>query len=202
MIKDELIRAILQLIVLSLIPFIWWTVSNFHKSETTVSFVKWIGLKKPIIEEKKKFVIFIIISLVVTVSMTLVLDPLLPDDIQLANARFSGKGIQAFIPAIIFAFFATGLPEEIFFRGFLGKRLGNRFGFAVGNTMQAIVFGLLHGATMFSTLGVMVPLLVILYTGITGWLMGYVNEKSDGSILTSWIIHGLANLYAAINIMF
>jgi hypothetical protein len=32
--------------------------------------------------------------------------------------------------------------------------------------------------------------LVIAFTGTLGWLMGYINEKADGSILPSWILMG------------
>ena len=123
-------------------------------------------------------------------------------DVQLANARFSGQGVKAIIPAIIFAFFATALPEEILFRGFLGKRLSRAFGFLVGNTIQAILFGLLHGIMLFSILGVAIPLLIIAFTGTLGWIMGYINEEADGSILPSWCIHGISNVYASIIIMF
>lgn len=144
---------------------------------------------------------FNIFSLIVSASMSLVLDPILPNDIQLANARFGGQGAKVFIPVLIFSFFATALPEEILFRGFLGKRLSKKCGFAVGNTIQAILFGLLHGATMFPSLGMAIPLLVIAYTGTLGWLMGYVNEQSNGSILPSWCIHGISNVYAAIIII-
>jgi membrane protease YdiL (CAAX protease family) len=76
-------------------------------------------LQKPRIIEKWKFAICAIVAVGVAVSMSCVLDALLPDDTQLANERFSGLGFQALIPAIIFAIFATGLPEEILFRGFL-----------------------------------------------------------------------------------
>lgn len=202
LIADELQRAILQIIVLSIIPFACWVIWRFGTAETKISFFEWVGLKKPIVAHTKKFTIFIILSLIVSASMSLVLDPLLPDDIQLANAHFGGQGVKALIPALIFSFFATALPEEILFRGFLGKRLNKKLGFPIGNTIQAILFGLLHGAAMFPSLGMVIPLLVIAYTGTLGWLMGYVNEQSNGSILPSWCIHGISNIYAAIIIMF
>ena len=43
----------------------------------------------------------------------------------------------------------TGLSEEILFRGFLGKRLIAKFGFAVGNVVQGLLFGTLHGGYVF-----------------------------------------------------
>ena len=198
MILNELLRAIFQILALSVVPIIGWLIVARKKE----SFFFWIGLKKPKVENKKKFIVFIFIALIVAVLMSLVLDPILPDDIQLANERFDGQGIKALIPAIIFAFFATALGEEILFRGFIGKCLCRKIGFWGGNTIQAILFGFLHGATMFPTLGMAIPLLVITFTAMLGWLMGYINEKADGSIVPSWFLHGISNLYATIIIMF
>ena len=108
---SELIRAIIQIAVLSVIPVIWWLITAMKKE----SFFSWVGLKKPNITEKKKFVIFVCVALAVTVSMSLVLDPILPDDIQLANERFGGQGIKAFVPAIIFSFLQLLLPKKYYF---------------------------------------------------------------------------------------
>lgn len=198
MLINELQTAVLQIIVMSVIPFVWWLITT----KTKISFFKWVGLKKPIVANKKRFAISIVITLIVIIAMSPTIDPVIPDDIQLANARFGGQGIKSFVPAIIFSFFATALPEEILFRGFLGKRLSGKLGFPIGNTAQAILFGLLHGATLFSTLGIAIPLLVIAFTGTLGWLMGYVSEKANGSIMPNWCLHGIANLYAAVIIMF
>ena len=197
MIVSELLRAALQILALSAIPFIFWLIAARKES-----FFTWIGLKKPKIKEIRKFIVFVFMALIIAFSMSLVLDPILPNDIQLANERFSGQGAKALIPAIIFAFFATALGEEILFRGFIGKRLCGKIGFWGGNTIQAILFGLLHGATMFPTLSIAIPLLVIAFTATLGWLMGYINEKASGSIIPSWFLHGISNLYAAIIIMF
>ncbi|MDR2090294.1 MAG: CPBP family intramembrane metalloprotease [Clostridiales bacterium] len=134
--------------------------------------------------------------------MSLILDPLLPNDVQTANARFAGQGAKAVLPIIVFAFFATALPEEILFRGFLGKRLSERFGFIAGNTIQAVIFGFLHGAAMFAALGFWIPSLVIAFTAAFGWITGYVDEKAGGSIVPGIMLHGAANLYAALIIAF
>jgi membrane protease YdiL (CAAX protease family) len=201
LILDELQRAVFQILLLTIIPFVWWVVWRIGTKESKIAYLKWIGLRKPIIRDTGKFIFFVMLALVVAVLMSIVLDPVLPDDIQLANARFGGQGAKAIVPAIIFSFFATALPEEILFRGFLSKRLTKKVGFSIGNTIQAFIFGLLHGATMFAVFGVAIPLLVIAFTGLLGWLMGYINEKSDGSIIPSWCIHGISNLYASIIIM-
>ncbi|GHV15300.1 CAAX protease family protein [Clostridia bacterium] len=198
MLVDEIVRAVGQVVILSAIPFIIWLFIARKKH----SFFSWIGLKKPAISERIKFIIGIVAALVVAAAMSLVLDPLMPNDVQLANARFAGKGFAALPAAVVFSFFATALPEEVLFRGFLGRGLSRKFGFLIGNTIQAILFGLLHGIMLFSVLGWAIPCLVIAFTGTLGWLMGYINEKADGSILPSWCIHGISNAYAAVIIMF
>lgn len=44
---------------------------------------------------------------------------------------------------------------------------------------------------------------VIKEAGIVGWLMGCINEKqSDGSIISSWLLHGCANTLASLITMF
>ena len=57
-------------------------------------------------------------------------------DVQLATSKFSGLGVKAIPAVIVYAVFNTSMPEEILFRGFLLKRLSNKFGFTVSNIIQ------------------------------------------------------------------
>jgi membrane protease YdiL (CAAX protease family) len=198
MLLDEIIRAGNQIVVLSVIPFIVW----FFVARKKQAFFSWVGLKRIIILEKGKFTFAIVAALAVAVATSFVLDPLLPNDIQLANARFAGKGFVALPAAIVFSFLATALPEEVLFRGFIGQHLSKRLGFVAGNIIQAILFGLLHGAALFNTQNLLLPFAVIAFTGMLGWIMGYVNSKAGDSILPSLVIHGLSNTYASVIIMF
>ena len=195
---DEIFRAVAQKVFLSAIPFLFWVFAG----RKTQSFFSWIGLKRITVAERGKFIVGIVAALAVVAAMSPVLDPLLPDDVQLASIRFAGLGLAALPGAVVFSFFATALPEEVLFRGFLGTLLSKRLGFAAGNTVQALLFGLLHGAALFTVLGLWLPLLVVAFTGTLGWIMGYVNRKADGSINPSVLIHGLTNVYASVIIMF
>jgi membrane protease YdiL (CAAX protease family) len=195
---EELVRASGQIFMLSIIPTIVWLVTARKKQ----SFFLWIGLKKPVVSERGRFLKWVAVAIAVAITMSLVLDRFLPGDTQLANARFAGKGIATLPGAIVFSFLATALPEEILFRGFIGGRLGTRFGFVAGNTIQAVLFGLLHGATLFNAIGFWLPLIIIAFTGTIGWIMGYINRKASGSILPSMVIHGLSNIYSCVIIMF
>ena len=151
--------------------------------------------------KKSTLINTIVISLVfMTVS---ILTLYLIKDIETATSEFKGLGISALLPALIYAIFNTSLPEEIFFRGFLLKRLSNKFGFRIANVIQSIIFGLLHGIMFFSLVGVVKAIIIILFTGIVAYAMGYVNEKkANGSILPSWFIHALSNIFASIIAIF
>ena len=198
MLVSKIISSIIEIILISFLPFIWWLISAKKKE----NFFNWIGFKKIDNKNKKSTLInTIVISLVfMTVS---ILTLYLIKDIETATSEFKGLGISALLPALIYAIFNTSLPEEIFFRGFLLKRLSNKFGFRIANVIQSIIFGLLHGIMFFSLVGVVKAIIIILFTGIVAYAMGYVNEKkSNGSILPSWFIHALSNIFASIIAMF
>jgi membrane protease YdiL (CAAX protease family) len=96
------------------------------------------------------------------------------------------------------AIFKTALSEELFFRGLLGRRLIARFGFAVGNAVQAIAFGAIHLLVLISPQAT-APLAaaLVIGTGIGGWLSGWANERlAGGSILPGWAAHAAANFVA------
>jgi len=189
---NVLISAIIQVLLFSLLPFIWWLITARKKEK----YLKWIGIKK--IENKKQviiysaitFVIFIILSIFILYSVK---------GIETATSKFYGLGFSAFIPVIIYSFIQTAGAEEILFRGFLLKRISNKFGFIAGNIIQSVMFGIMHGIAFFSVVSPIKAIIIILFTGIIGYIMGYINEKkANGSIIPSWTIHGLSNLFSSI----
>lgn len=198
MLVNKIISSIIEIILISFLPFIWWIISAKKKE----SFFNWIGLKKIDNKNKKSALINIIVISLVFMTVS-ILTLYLIKDIETATSEFKGLGISALLPALIYAIFNTSLPEEIFFRGFLLKRLSNKFGFRIANVIQSIIFGLLHGIMFFSLVGVVKAIIIILFTGIVAYAMGYVNEKkANGSILPSWFIHALSNIFASIIAMF
>lgn len=94
------------------------------------------------------------------------------------------------------AFYAT-LGEEILFRGLLGGLLFRRFGFAVGNAVQAGLFLLPHLLLLLVSLSLWRLVLVQL---LLGWLLGWIRHKS-GSILPGWMAHTLANTLGALAVL-
>lgn len=194
LLMKKLTNSIIQIIIFSLIPFLWWLITSRKK----MNFFEWIGLKKVNnIKENKLFawifsvlVLFLIISVFILYSLK---------NVNVASSEFTGLGIKSLPSILIYAIFNTSLPEEILFRGFLLKRIGNKFGFIVSNGIQSLLFGCIHGIMFFSAIGILKSMLIILFTGIIGWIMGYINEKkANGSILPSWFIHAVANIFSGI----
>ena len=196
---NSLVSALLQVALFSIIPIIWW----LFTARKQVPFLQWIGLKKIDISNKKRFIFLFILTLFLFSTLSFLFIPIFVNNEIMATSQFTGKGVFAIIPALIYAFVQTGLSEEIFFRGFLGKRLIGKFSFMIGNTIQAILFGLLHGIMLFGAIGVFGTIAITVFTGAIGWIMGYINEKqSGGSIVSSWMLHGIANSLSSVVAMF
>ncbi|MBU5670729.1 CPBP family intramembrane metalloprotease [Paenibacillus sp. MSJ-6] len=193
---NKLISSILQILLFAAIPFIWWAVS----SRKQTSFWNWIGLKKIGEVKGKSLYVWTGAIIVGFLLLSLLILPLVSDT---AASEFNGLGIAALPAALVYAFFNTALPEEIIFRGFLLKRCSAKLGFPIGNAIQSLVFGLMHGVMFFAITGALTALLIIIFTGAIGWFMGMINEKkANGSILPSWLIHGIANTFSAFMAMF
>ena len=172
LLMKKLTNSIIQIIIFSLIPFLWWLITSRKK----MNFFEWIGLKKVNnIKENKLFawifsvlVLFLIISVFILYSLK---------NVNIASSEFTGLGIKSLPSILIYAIFNTSLPEEILFRGFLLKRIGNKFGFIVSNGIQSLLFGCIHGIIFFSAVGILKSIVITLFTGMIGWIIGYINEK-------------------------
>ncbi len=194
MLLNEIVSSIIQILLFSIVPFVWWLITARKKE----SFYVWIGLKKASAISWKS--LLVVTSLFIMVS---VFTLYLTKDVETATSEFEGLGISALLPAFVYAVFHTSLPEELLFRGVLLKRLSHPFGFRAANIIQGLLFGLLHGAMFLNLAGLTRTILIIFVTSGIAFAMGYINEKkSGGSILPSWIIHATANLFAAVVAMF
>ena len=188
---QQMTNALIQIVLFMLLPFIWWFVTARRKS----SFLDWIGFKPLKDTGNHKMWLWIFLGLLsFTVFSYLVLYTIVKD-LKTATSSFSGLGFQALPAVLIYSLFQTSLPEELLFRGFLLKRFSVCLSFGVANTIQAALFGLLHGLMFITEVSWLQTLVIILCTGSIAAYLGFVNEKkSGGSILASWIMHALANV--------
>lgn len=197
------ISSFVQLGIALLIPAIWWAVTTKRRLE----FATWIGLYVPMwkvgpVQRVSQKQLGIALACWVAVSLASLR---IASSVwgALATSRFIGAGLLAVVPILLYAFIQTGLAEELFFRGFLAKRLCAAFGFSRGNAIQAIVFGLLHLLLFINYLPVSSLVAITVLSGINGWIMGWLNEQAaGGSVVPSWMLHSLANLLVALGSAF
>ncbi|MCR1847807.1 CPBP family intramembrane glutamic endopeptidase [Paraclostridium sordellii] len=121
------------------------------------------------------------------------------EDIYLNPLKGSfDRGVIIFIISLILFGLQTGISEEIFFRGFIGKRLIDKFGFLRGNILQTMIFMTPHMFT-FSRSNILEFILLVINSAIIGFTFGYImDKKSDGSILPVIICHGIINIVSSI----
>jgi uncharacterized protein len=201
---NELISAILQILVFSLIPFLVYVI----KARKVKGFLNYVGLKKSTTKAN-------LLGLAVTIVMA---GPLLaliltkeefrkimtnPESVS-GKIREMGVGVEAIVIILIAAIFKTALSEEIFFRGFLAKRLIAVTNFQTGNIIQAIIFGLIHTLLFMSiTDNIFFLAAIFIFPTLGAYLTTYLNEKvGNGSIIPGWIAHATANLISYGTILF
>lgn len=171
---SKLMSGILELLIVSIIPFITWLIWSRKK----VGFFDWIGLKKVESQKKRRLLLTILgISLLFLLFSIVVFSWF--DSSKTATAAFSGKGIGA-LPAILaYAILATALPEEIFFRGFLLKRLQGKLGFLGANLLQSLLFGLIHAFMFIQLTGYLKAIVIMVFISLIAYVFGAINEKKQ-----------------------
>ncbi len=195
----QIINAIIQVSLFSFIPLVWW----FFRGRKQSGVILWIGLKSIPKNNIKKVISLSSVTLLGYVGLGFYLVFFLLKDVELATSVFEGLGITGLPAGMVYAFIITGLSEEIIFRGFIWKKLSSKISFKLANIIQATLFGLLHGVMFFALVNPVITMIIIILTGIIAGLMGYINEiEANGSIVPSWIIHGLCNLFTLILALF
>lgn len=191
---SKLMSGIMELLIVSVIPFITWLIWSRKK----VGFFDWIGLKKVQTQQKKRLLLTIFGFSLLFLLFSIVVFSWF-DSSKTATADFSGKGIGA-LPAILaYAILGTALPEEIFFRGFLLKRLQGKLGFLGANLVQSLLFGLMHALMFIQQTDVLIAMVIFAYTSLIAFVLGAINEQqANGSILPSFFIHTLVNTTAGL----
>ena len=186
---SKLMNGIMELLIVSVIPFITWLIWSRKK----VGFFDWIGLKKFESQKKRQLLLTILgISLVFLLFSIIVFAWF--DSSQTATATFYGKGMGALPAILVYAILGTALPEEIFFRGFLLKRLQGKLGFLGANLLQSLLFGLIHALMFIQLTGYLKAMAIMTFISLIAYIFGAINEKkAGGSILPSIFIHALAN---------
>lgn len=189
MFLNQTLNAVIQVVLFALIPFFWW----LFTARKTESFWSWIGFKKIKTENRKKFVLLLLGSIVVCYALG-ELAIWLRGDLEAADSAYKGMGASAIPSILMYAFGQTALSEEILFRGFLMKRLQAKLGFAPAVIIQAVIFGAIHLLMVWGHADLMAGTMIVVYPMVVAVLLSWINEKkAGGSIYPSWIMHGVLN---------
>lgn len=195
-ILSEILSAILQIFVFTLVPFLVFVIQK----KSTKGFLHYIGLKRSTRRANYLAILacllFVIPMLLLTLINPAFQDIMFAEDSITGKFREEGFSIAALFVLIVKAVFTTSLSEEIFFRGFLAKRLIHALGFRIGNILQALIFGIIH-TIIFASITNNPIFLSVIFVGpaLGAYISAYLNERlAEGSIIPGWISHGLANI--------
>jgi membrane protease YdiL (CAAX protease family) len=192
----ELISSLLQVLVFTLIPFIFF----LFRKDKTVTFMQYIGLYKApakgIMMGIAVSILFLLAGLLMVFTDDGFKEVVLSKGSVTGKIRAMGLSVYSVLTLLLMAWVKTSLSEEILFRGFIGKQLIRMMGFWLGNILQAMFFGFIHLLLMWRLLGTgfTTLMLVFFFSSFAGWAIGYVKVKrANGSIVPGWIAHGLGN---------
>ena len=118
-------------------------------------------------------------------------------NINISDYAEMTPGVATFLLVWLREAIYVALGEEIFFRGFLGGWLVRRFGFAIGNLIQSLIFLLPH-LLLFLVSTSFWPMILVQF--LAGWSIGWLRYHSD-SILPGWFAHSLVNAIAAVTLI-
>lgn len=132
--------------------------------------------------------------------LMLVIMQMIPESVMenpmVSTSFYAGwsPSLSSFLFAWMREAFYVALGEEIFFRGLMGGWLERRYGFRIGNIVQAGVFLLPHLLLLMVSTSFW---LVIVVQFLAGWVLGLLRSRS-GSILPGWLSHSLMNAVGAL----
>ena len=92
----------------------------------------------------------------------------------------------------LFSLLLIGLGEEMFWRGFIQRKVANKVKTPVAISITAVLFGLAH-SYIFVVVALSQGIALIILIGVTGAIWGYLYEKTN-NIWSVAISHGIAAL--------
>jgi len=187
----EFIGVMINILLFSIIPLVWYLI----RERSLKGFIYSLGIYKP--GKMNLIVTFLTITAVYLITLS--------TNIMVIISGNSGRStvdthdfslITMFLYILLYGI-KTGIAEEIFFRGFIAKKLIKKLGFAKGNVVQAIMFALPHLVISGSASSIDI-IVRIINAFLLGYAFGYImDRKSNGSIMPVMISHILINMISS-----
>ena len=194
---NQLLSAVLQVIVLTAVPFLWYLAAN----RRAAGFFRWVGFHRA-----GRFPVKCVLGIFAGFLAVTALPYLWL--YHTGSLTYSGFTVDAYRAygwspltigtILVWAVVQTSLSEEIFFRGFLAKRLASVLGMRPGCAVQGLLFGLIHLPAVWGR-GLLPAVTVAGLTGGVGFALAWLSQaKAEGSILYGWMIHAAVNIISPI----
>src|SRR5262245_25120258 len=189
MLANAAASAILNVVVLALIPFLGYYLYHRRHGRTLGEVARRAGLQLG----EVRYIGFGAAAAVLVVAAIVVWPPPLEPFLREGSPQrpFAGLGLSgtAVAMALLYGVVKTGFAEEFLFRGLIAGSLGRRLPLAWANLLQALIFLVPH-------------LLILIIMPEMWWAMpidfggalfaGWVRIKSE-SILGPWMLHAAVN---------
>lgn len=191
----DLVTALLvgvpQVVIFAMVPLAWW----LNASRPEGSFLRWLGFRRGQGSGDP-----LVLAATITAALGFFGSALLSGPGQWPSV---GTGYFAVLGVAFVAIIQTALSEELFFRGFLLRWLGqHRPGELVANWLQALAAGVLRTAGQWLFIDrAPAACLAAFALGVGPALMvGWVRQRT-GSLWLPWAAHGAGNLVAGVIVM-
>lgn len=186
----EFISMIINILLFAVIPFFWYLV----KRKRVRGFLKYLGVYRP-----GQINLFEITTIIVPVYLIVLTANLLVIALGYSGRSFNTDNytVLTLFLSLLFYGMKTGIAEEIFFRGFIAKKVIDKLGYSKGNLIQAVIFGMLHFVIQGSASRIDI-IVRIIGASLLGYTFGYVmDKKSNGSIIPVMVAHILINMLSS-----
>lgn len=185
---SSVISSILELIVCGL-PSLLYVMRLQRRGRSAVQARAAVGWRTG---DPRSYALAVVVAMVVLLPLTYVALRMIPSGAVEGSAHLHISYGRASTLGGYLAIVFLAVAEEILFRGLIAGLLFRRYGFAVGNVIQALIFLAPHLLLLLVSTTIW-PLLPVQL--IAGWLLGLLRKKSD-SIGPSSLAHVAANLLA------
>ena len=188
----EFISGMINILLFSFIPLVWYLI----KERSPKKFLYSLGIYKPRKIQPLGTILTITTVYLITLSTNILV--IISGNSGRSNVDTHDFTLITIFLSILIYGMKTGIAEEIFFRGFIAKKLIKKFGFSKGNVVQAIVFALPHLVIRGSASSVDI-IVRIINAFLLGYVFGYImDRKSNGSIIPVMISHILINMISSL----